>query len=371
MVEFVLDTIQRSSVQLLPAFKTYPMNIPGKTFVSNACIWPWSFDDWPDVHKVSDHLQVNVAYFTKNNNTPWLLPNGFLAVQTEPVLAKFLLSLVVQTVLHCHVFLLCAEFISHDSNSAHRKLKKNRELSEKMDLETSLSLLSWFEFEWITLNPLPRQVLHDHCTSLMQSRLLLFIQNLVVCSDHITKSSAILNLSARSPRLILHGALVTFVRLHTSQFGSLGKLVNKLCFPLDLFEVGFAEGCADGGIAGGGMATSAGDTSVELEDRLVNPSVNGWSHSGNFVSTRRSWSPTACAGLRSPRHLIWCSVAYTQGTTRECGCRCYTRCSPILDETWWLTWLSIIRVTVYSHNLPNESIAGDSFNNWTCTNMPN
>ena len=51
--------------------------------------------------------------------------------------------------------------------------------------------------------------------------------------------------------------------------------MNTLCFPPDLFEVGFAGGCAEGGISGGGMATSAGDTSVELDDTLVNPSVNG------------------------------------------------------------------------------------------------
>ena len=42
--------------------------------------------------------------------------------------------------------------------------------------------------------------------------------------------------------------------------------MNILCFLPALFEVSFA---------GGGVATSAGVTSVELEDFLVNPSVNG------------------------------------------------------------------------------------------------
>ena len=51
--------------------------------------------------------------------------------------------------------------------------------------------------------------------------------------------------------------------------------MHELCFPCDLFEVGFAVGCAEGGAAGCGMATSAGDTTVELEDFQVNPSVNG------------------------------------------------------------------------------------------------
>ena len=50
--------------------------------------------------------------------------------------------------------------------------------------------------------------------------------------------------------------------------------MNKLWFPPDLFEIGFAGECAEGEIAGGGMATSAGDTSVELEDPPANPYVN-------------------------------------------------------------------------------------------------
>ena len=41
------------------------------------------------------------------------------------------------------------------------------------------------------------------------------------------------------------------------------------------FEVGIVGGCPGGGIARGGIATSAGDKSVELEDPLVNRSVNG------------------------------------------------------------------------------------------------
>ena len=44
--------------------------------------------------------------------------------------------------------------------------------------------------------------------------------------------------------------------------------MNKLCVPPALIEIGFAGGCAERGIAGGGMATAAEDTSVELEDPL-------------------------------------------------------------------------------------------------------
>ena len=49
---------------------------------------------------------------------------------------------------------------------------------------------------------------------------------------------------------------------------------NYILLSSDLFQEGFAGGCAKGGIAQRGMATTV-DTSVELEDPLVNPSVNG------------------------------------------------------------------------------------------------
>ena len=52
--------------------------------------------------------------------------------------------------------------------------------------------------------------------------------------------------------------------------------MNKLCLPPALLEKRFAGGCEEGGIAGGGMATSAGDASVELDDILVNPSKPFW-----------------------------------------------------------------------------------------------
>ena len=52
------------------------------------------------------------------------------------------------------------------------------------------------------------------------------------------------------------------------------------------------------------MSTSTGDTSVELEDPLVNPSVTGCRRSGVSVPTRRSWSPTAGVRFRSSRDLV-------------------------------------------------------------------
>ena len=87
--------------------------------------------------------------------------------------------------------------------------------------------------------------------------------------------------------------------------------------------VGFGGGCARGGSAGGGISTSAGETDVELDDLPVNPSVNGWSHSGNSVSTCKSWSNTARVCFRSPRARVWWSAACTPETTKwGFGCRC-------------------------------------------------
>ena len=77
--------------------------------------------------------------------------------------------------------------------------------------------------------------------------------------------------------------------------------MNKLCFPPALFEVGFAGGCAEGESAGGGISTSAGATSAELDDPRVDPPVTGRSHSG-------------------------------KAQLRDCGCLFHNRCFPILDE---------------------------------------
>ena len=100
---------------------------------------------------------------------------------------------------------------------------------------------------------------------------------------------------------------------------ALSKLscVCKLrCRPPDLFDNSFAGWCAEDGFDGGGVDTSTGDKSVEVEDPLVNPSVNGWSNSGNLVSTRRSSSPTTRVGFQSPGASVWCSVACVPGTTK-------------------------------------------------------
>ena len=53
------------------------------------------------------------------------------------------------------------------------------------------------------------------------------------------------------------------------------KMNEELVLSLALSEVGFAGGCAEKGSARGGSSTSAGETSVELGDPAVNPSVIG------------------------------------------------------------------------------------------------
>ena len=101
--------------------------------------------------------------------------------------------------------------------------------------------------------------------------------------------------------------------------------MNKLCSPLALFEVSVAGGCAEGGSAGGGMATSAGDTSVGFEHLLVYPFVNGWSHSGNSASTRRSRSTTARVCFRHPELWSDVQVLARRGQRRKSGCQFHMR----------------------------------------------
>ena len=106
--------------------------------------------------------------------------------------------------------------------------------------------------------------------------------------------------------------------------------MSKLCLPPALFEISFAGRCTTGGSADGGMTTSAGDTSVELEDLLVNPSVEVIlvimvpleAHGrAQFVSA--SGHPDLWSGCRLLAHL---------GQPRGCGCRFYTRFSPSVGE---------------------------------------
>ena len=73
------------------------MNTPGKDFCAEL------------MHSTMSALAVGLAHFGESSDTPQLLPTSFLAVQTEPVLTKCLLSLVVQLLLQFNVCRICAE----------------------------------------------------------------------------------------------------------------------------------------------------------------------------------------------------------------------------------------------------------------------
>ena len=89
--------------------------------------------------------------------------------------------------------------------------------------------------------------------------------------------------------------------------------MHKLCFLPDLFETGFAGRRVEGSIAAGGVATSAGDTSVELDDPLDNPSLNGW-----FPHVARGRSHLV---LASGRPELWFGVRLLARLQpqRQCG----------------------------------------------------
>ena len=65
--------------------------------------------NWTLVHEAPGHLLVSLAHFGDSSNTPLLQPVSFLAIQTEPMVTKVHLSLVLQFVVHFHLFRIGAE----------------------------------------------------------------------------------------------------------------------------------------------------------------------------------------------------------------------------------------------------------------------
>ena len=97
----------------------------------------------------------------------------------------------------------------------------------------------------ITLNLLRRQVLHDHCISVMHSRLLIFIENL-----HFRQSSFCPPDRWENERINCALLLMCLKLVLLEDAGKKEVLAMVWPRPLDT-------------------------TSVELEDPLVNPSANG------------------------------------------------------------------------------------------------
>ena len=101
-----------------------------------------------------------------------------------------------------------------------------------------------------------------------------------------------------------------------------------------------------------------------LERRpLVNPSMNGRSHSGISVTTLRIWSPTAGVRFRVPRACL-----HASDNQKHVVVGFALDVSPILDEMGWLTWMPFIRTTIFVTQFSCESTTGDSLNKSTETN---
>ena len=199
-------------------------------------------------------------------------PPSFLQSRLESILTKFLLLLVVQLFLQFHVFRIYAEYIFRKLSSVPENCPYKWIMDFLLDFRCFEDLsappeLMWF-FARVTLNPLSRQVLHNHCMLMMQSGFLLLITNLVFCCYHITKSFG--NFKSVRPIFKISSAWRS-CNFPSSAYFAIGVFPkpSELRFLGDLFIVVSAGGCAERGIAGGGISTSAGDTSLELEDPLA------------------------------------------------------------------------------------------------------
>ena len=115
----------------------------------------------------------------------------------------------------------------------------------------------------VTLNPLSGHILYHSCIPLIVPRFSFFMRILW---------SAVMIPGMSVCELRLQAALVIFARLQISHFGSLGKCVNRLCFPYSLSE-GRGSGRGD---YGGSLLSLA----EEVHLGSTKPSVNSSNHSG-------------------------------------------------------------------------------------------
>ena len=80
-----------------------------------------------------------------------------------------------------------------------------------------------------------------------------------------------------------------------------------------------------------GISTPAGETSVELDDHPVYPSVSVIL----FPRVARG-HPQLVSASGHPEHGSGERLLARLGQQKECGCRLYIRFSPTLDEIRWL-----------------------------------
>ena len=148
--------------------------------------------------------------------------------------------------------------------------------------------------------------------------------------------SATLILFARSSEFLAHGALVTFEPLHTLQFVSFGKWVNKVCLLLCsnyfVWRMRGSRKCWRWYFHVNWRRLS------NLTTPLFNPSVNGWYF---------------CFYALVVVAHCWCSLPELWSDVRllarlehakECGVCITLDFSRVLDEICWLAWMPFMRV---------------------------
>ena len=165
------------------------------------------------------------------------------------------------------------------------------------------------------------------------------------------------NLIARSTWLFelrLQSAVVIFVRLQISQFGSLGRCVNRLCFPFALSE---GRGCRRGVSGGSAVTTRWCWSCVHQKFREFH-----W-HSGK--SCNRSLD--ACVASRSlgANFLVFSAESEMLVSPHKPRTTTGTKLSHLQSTLFVMinkTWSSF-------HSFARGDTAGVSSRSWTVTNM--
>ena len=178
-------------------------------------------------------------------------------------------------------------------------LRNSRELSVSIDLgfysgcqtvsKTSDRLLSWFGFCMDNFGSIELPVLVQPLLFfVIQSRLMIF--NWVSCCSQWSNrriTEQFLTLSADRQELLCMA--LSSLSCVCKYFAGwvFREWVNKWRFPPALLKL-VRCGMRGKRKCWRCFPTSAGETSVELDDLLVNLSAHGWSRSGNSIATRRS-----------------------------------------------------------------------------------
>ena len=231
-------------------------------------------------------MPVGLPRFEDRNNTPLLLPTSFFEVQTEPILTKCLLSLVEQLAPQFHSFRIFAVWISHDSHSTLRKLEPIPEkcpytwiLGSLLDARMFKNFSASRDLIWLCIHNV------GYIASPGLAQPLHFFDAISILALHSEPCGLLLSCPQifRKFQFCPPNRQDVFCMALSSRscfcIQRHSRLSEKKCiictFTPALSEVAFAGVFAERRGAGGGISTSAGETSVKLEDPLVNTSVNG------------------------------------------------------------------------------------------------